>query len=348
MATAAKLNDDVTREANGGRARVVILATGGTIAGAAAAASDSLRYQAGALKIDTLLAAVPGLDTLAQVDAEQIASIDSKDASPSFWCDVSRRVNALLARDDVDGVVITHGTDTLEETAYWLHLTVASHKPVVMTAAMRPATASSADGPANLFDAVTVAASPQAVGQGVLIAFANRIHSARDVTKGSSHAVDAFVSPGTGPLGWVQDGKLAITRHPSTRHTTNSQFARVEGWDAAALVDVGIVMSYAGASDRMVRALCADDVKGIVVAGTGNGSIHRDVLLALIEAADAGVAVVRSSRTADIRVTEAVDDRQLGFVAAGTLNPYKARVLLMLAAASGEPIQAIRDMFAQY
>ncbi|MGI4860498.1 MAG: asparaginase [Janthinobacterium lividum] len=338
--------------------RVLILATGGTIAGAAGSAAQSLQYQAGALTLDVLLAAVPGLDRLAVIEAQQFAAIDSKDASLDFLCSLSREVMTALARDDVDGIVITHGTDTLEETAYWLHLTVGSDKPVVMTAAMRPATALSADGPANLFDAVTLAAAPAARGQGVLVAFANRIHSARDVVKASSHAVNAFASPEQGALGWVQDGRVAFTRTMqgahAALHTSASRFARVAGWRVAELAGVDIVVSYAGVSPRQIDALldgAAGAVAGVVVAGTGNGSMHADLQQALSRLARAGVAVVRSSRTLEVRVTRgaALDDAALGFVASGTLNPYKARLLLLLALSDAviEPaaLQAVFDAY---
>jgi L-asparaginase len=241
-------------------------------------------------------------------------------------------VNTLLAGDDIDGVVITHGTDTLEETAYLLHLAVKSTKPVVMTAAMRPATALSADGPLNLRNAVSLAASGAAAGQGVLVAFNNRIHCARDVTKVSTYAVDAFQSPEIGALGWVQDGRVELQRRALRPHTVNTPFTADAPWPA-----VEIVTSYAGVSRIAVDALVAAGVRGIVVAGTGNGSIHATLQDALMEAAAKGVAVVRASRVGSGHVMHngAAKDDALGFVSAGTLNPYKARVLLALALAGG-------------
>jgi len=184
--------------------RIALLATGGTIAGQAGDASKTAGYKAGVVGVDKLLDAVPALTQVAQIHAEQVASIDSKDMSTALWLTLAARVNALLEEDDIDGVVITHGTDTLEETAYLLHLTVKSEKPVVLTAAMRPSTALSADGPLNLLNAVTVAAHDGAAGQGVLVAFNNQIHSARDVTKTSTYAVDAFRTPEFGALGWCR------------------------------------------------------------------------------------------------------------------------------------------------
>lgn len=329
--------------------RIAVLATGGTIAGSAADSAQTAGYQAGVVGVDKLLAAVPGLANVARIDAEQVASIDSKDMPLALWATLAERVNALLASDDVDGVVITHGTDTLEETAYLLHLTVKHAKPVVLTAAMRPSSALSADGPLNLLGAVTVAASPAARGQGVLVAFNNRIHCARDIVKTSTYAVDAFQSPEIGALGWVQDGRVEFQRGAMRPHTSSTPFSI--GSVAAEWPVVEIVASYAGVSRVMVDALVAAGVRGIVVAGTGNGSIHTTLQSALADAVKKGIAVVRSSRVGSGHVMRngAASDDALGFVSAGTLNPYKARVLLMLALASGKSTAAeLQQIFDQY
>jgi L-asparaginase len=322
---------------------IAILATGGTIAGEAADASKTSGYKAGVVGVDKLVAAVPALARIARIRAEQVASIDSKDMTPALWVTLAERVNALLAQDDVDGIVITHGTDTLEETAYLLHLSVKSDKPVVLTAAMRPSTALSADGPLNLLNAVTVAASRAAWKQGVLVAFNNLIHSARDVTKTSTYAVDAFRSPEGGALGWVQDGQVEFQRGVTRLHTLHSQFNV-----GSNLPVVEIVTSYAGASRVSIDAFVASDVKGLVIAGTGNGSIHSLMQLAVADAIRQGVAIVRSSRVGSGHVMRngAAPDDTLGTVTAGTLNPYKARVLLMLALAAGvSDLQAIFDTY---
>ncbi|MGF6762554.1 L-asparaginase [Paraburkholderia sp. GAS33] len=326
--------------------RIAVLATGGTIAGSAADAANTSGYQAGVVGVDRLLEAVPALSGVAQIQPEQVASIDSKDMALALWATLAQRVNALLASDDIDGVVITHGTDTLEETAYLLHLTVKSTKPVVLTAAMRPSSALSADGPLNLLNAVTVAASPAAHGQGVLVAFNNRIHSARDVVKTSTYAVDAFQSPEVGALGWVQDGRVEFQRKVVRPHTVDTEFVIGTKWP-----NVEIVVSYAGASRIGVDALVAAGVRGIVVAGTGNGSIHASVQQALADAVSQGVVVVRSSRVGSGHVMRngAASDDALGFVTAGSLNPYKARVLLMLAlAAGGTGPVALQKIFDTY
>jgi L-asparaginase len=312
--------------------RVAVLATGGTIAGSAADAAQTAGYQAGVVGVDRLLAAVPAIAGVARIEAEQIASIDSKDLDLSLWSALAKRIDELAARDDIDGVVVTHGTDTLEETAYLLHLAVKTSKPVVMTAAMRPSSALSADGPLNLLGAVTVAATREAWGRGVLVAFNNRIHSARDIVKTSTYAVDAFQSPEVGALGWVQDGRVEFQRSVVRPHTAATPFAAGPDWPA-----VEIVASYAGASRTAVDAVVAAGVRGIVVAGTGNGSIPAVVQSALADAVQHGIAVVRASRVGSGHVMRngAASDDTLGFVSAGTLNPYKARVLLMLALAAG-------------
>ncbi|WP_248322166.1 asparaginase [Caballeronia sp. Sq4a] len=326
--------------------RIAVLATGGTIAGQAGNAASTAGYKAGVVGVDKLLDAVPALASVARIHAEQIASIDSKDMSLALWTTLAARINELAAQDDIDGIVVTHGTDTLEETAYLLHLTVKIAKPVVLTAAMRPSTALSADGPLNLLNAVTVAASKQASGQGVLVAFNNQIHSARDVTKTSTYAVDAFRSPETGVLGFVQDGRVEFQRAVTKPHTTASEFAVAESWPM-----VEIVASYAGVSRVAIDALVAAGVKGIVVAGTGNGSMHESIAEAVSDAVKAGVAVVRASRVGSGHVMRngAASDDVLGTVSAGTLNPYKARVLLMLALSAGiEDAAALQRIFDTY
>ena len=329
-----------------GLPRIAVLATGGTIAGSAADAANTSGYQAGVVGVDRLLEAVPALSGVAQIQPEQIASVDSKDMSLALWTTLAQRVNTLLASDEIDGVVITHGTDTLEETGYLLHLTVKGTKPVVLTAAMRPASALSADGPLNLLNAVTVAASAAAHGQGVLVAFNNRIHCARDVVKTSTYAVDAFQSPEVGALGWVQDGRVEFQRKVVRPHTVDTEFVIGTKWP-----NVELVASYAGVSRIAVDALVAAGVRGIVVAGTGNGSIHSSVQQALVDAVTQGVVVVRSSRVGSGHVMRngAAPDDVLGFVTAGSLNPYKARVLLMLAlAAGGTGAVALQKIFDTY
>jgi L-asparaginase len=314
------------------KANLVVIGTGGTIAGQGKASVNTSSYLCSVLGIDEILGAIPHVTNLANLRAEQLLQTGSENFNNAHLLAIGRRIAELLARDDVDGVVVTHGTDTLEETAYLLHLTVKSDKPVVLTAAMRPASALSADGPLNLLNAVTVAAHPGSRGQGVLVAFNNKLHSARDVVKTSTYAVDAFQSPEIGALGWVQDGRVEFQRAVVRPHTLATEFVIGPKWP-----HVEIVASYAGVSRIAVDALVAAGVRGIVVAGTGNGSIHVSMQQALADAASQGVAVVRSSRVGSGHVMRngAAADDALGFVSAGSLNPYKARVLLMLALAAG-------------
>ncbi len=321
-----------------------MIATGGTIAGQASDASKTAGYKAGVVGVDKLLDAVPALASVAEIHAEQIASIDSKDMSLALWSTLAARINPLLKQDDIDGVVVTHGTDTLEETAFLLHLTVKSAKPVVLTAAMRPSTALFADGLLNLLNAVTVAASQDSINKGVLVAFSNRIHSARDVTKTSTYAVDAFQSLEIGVLGFVQDGRVEFQRNVTRPHTTSSEFSIPDAWPM-----VEIVASYAGVSCVAVDALVQAGVKGIVVAGTGNGSMHSGITQALADAVKQGVAVVRSSRVGSGHVMRngAASDDALGTISAGGLNPYKARVLLLLALAA-KTAQNLQHVFDTY
>lgn len=318
------------------------MATGGTIAGEADDKGRPEAYRAGVLGVDILLAAVPTLSKIAQIEAAQIANIDSKDMTTELWKKLAQRVNQLLANNHVDGIVITHGTDTLEETAYFLHLTVKNKKPVVLTAAMRPSNALSADGPLNLQNAVVVAASKASVGQGVLVVMNGQIYSARDVTKTNTYSVDTFRSNEFGALGLVLGNQAQFQRSIAGMHmnTTESQF-NIDRWSE--LPSVEIVMSYAAPSCAAIDAFVRKGVKGLVIAGTGNGTIHASLEQAAIDAVKKGVAVVRSSRVCYGHMTHDAHDDQVGFLSAGTLNAWKARVLLMLILAEGVTDHAARQ-----
>lgn len=310
--------------------RIVILATGGTIAGSSADPASSARYQAATVPVSALVTAVPALQVVARVEAEQVAQLDSKDMSFSLWSALAARIAFWSTQPDVAGIVITHGTDTLEETAMALHLTQPCAVPVVLTAAMRPSTSQSADGPQNLLDAVRVAAHPGAAGKGVLVVLNQQIHAGRDAVKAHTSSVDAFVSPVAGPLGFVQDDFVRFTRAPAHGPRLWSMPA---GWP-----EVEIIASYAQPGRLAIDAMVAGGVRGLVVAAAGNGSVHEVLIDALADAARAGVAVVRSSRTGAGHVTiPAQPNPGVGaFVSAGDLNPYKARVVLLLALA-GDP-----------
>lgn len=303
--------------------KIAVLATGGTIAGRAAVANDNVGYTAAQLGVRELLAAVPALAAV-PIAAEQVAQVDSKDMSLQIWRDLALRCAHWLAQDDVGGVVITHGTDTLEETAYFLHAVLAPAKPVVLTCAMRPATALVPDGPQNLLDAVTVAGAAGA--RGVVAVCAGTIHGAVDVTKRHTYRLDAFGSGDAGPIGYVEEGKLRLARDwplPSDRapHALG-QFTGALVWPR-----VEIVMSHAGAGGAMVDALVDQGVEGLVVAGTGNGSVHHDLEAALHRAQLRGVKVMKSTRCAQGRVLPRPDDALRD--SAG-LSPVKARIALML------------------
>ena len=339
----AELSALLRRELTAAKPRVVLLATGGTIAGSASSADAVTGYRAGALGVDELLAAVPELKNVAEVRGETICAIDSKDMTDEIWLRLAACAGELLASDDVDGVVIAHGTDTLEETAYFLHLTVKSDKPLVLTGAMRPATALSADGPMNLLEAVRVAACKEAAGKGVLVVMDGEIHSARDVMKTRTLGVGAFSSPTFGCLGTVDAGAPVFYRTTARRHTTRSEF------DAAALPRVDILYGYAGDDGTLVDTCVRAGAKGIVYAGMGNGSIPADAEKALAKAAAGGIAVVRASRTMSGAVVSAESSYEsAGFIDADTLSPQKARVLLRFALGKTSDREELRRIFREY
>ncbi len=300
---------------------VVILGTGGTIAGTADEPGDNVGYSAAQIGVAQLVAAVPALAMLL-IEAEQLAQIDSKDMDFSIWRRLTERVAHHLARPSVKGIVITHGTDTLEETAYFLQRVLAPHKPVVLAAAMRPATALLADGPQNLLDAVNVARFDGA--QGVLAVLAGQVHSGVDVRKTHTYRLNAFGSGDAGVLGQIEEG--ALRRHRPWPQGEAFGLSRLPS-DAADWPRVELVTSHAGATGAVVRALCKDGVDGIVVAGTGNGSVHHALEAALHDAQAAGVRVWRSSRCGDGAVLGSADDALPG---AGALTPVQARIELML------------------
>ena len=305
----------------------VVLATGGTIAGTAASASDHTGYTAAQLGVQQLLSAVPGLHDALQGDTlvcEQVAQFDSKDMDHATWQTLALRCAHGLAQADVGGIVVTHGTDTLEETAWFLQAVLAPSKPVVLTCAMRPATALMPDGPQNVRDALAVVRDPMA--RGVLAVCAGQIHSAAQVQKVHPYRLDAFSSGEAGPQGWVEQGQVRwagmpaeVSVHAHARHA----LAR----PAADWPWVEVLHSHAGADARQVRALVAAGVDGLVVAGTGNGTVHQALLAALTEAQSQGVAVRLCTRCAEgqiVGVPAALPP------AAPGLNPFKARIALML------------------
>ena len=300
---------------------VVILGTGGTIAGTADMPGDNVRYRAAQLGVQQLIEAVPALAGQA-LQAEQVAQIDSKDMEHSIWLALAGRVQFHLAREEVAGVVVTHGTDTLEETAYFLQRVLAPRKPVVMTAAMRPATALLRDGPQNLLDAVSVARTDGACG--VVAVLAGQVHSAFDVRKVHSYRVDAFGSGDAGALGRMEEGRLCQWRAWPMGVAVGLE--RLPN-DLAAWPLVEIITSHAGAGGALVQAAQAQGVRGIVVAGTGNGHVHRALEAALRRAQQQGICVWRCTRCLDGPVFAAPDDP---LSSAGPLTPVQARIEMLL------------------
>ncbi|HET9369686.1 MAG TPA: type II asparaginase [Vicinamibacterales bacterium] len=325
---------------------VVILATGGTIAGAAASGTQS-GYTSGAVTIDAMIAGVPGLTDLANIKGEQISNVGSQDMSFAIMLKLANRINELAKTNAVDGIVVTHGTDTMEETAFFLNLTVKTDKPVVMVGSMRPSTAVSADGPLNLYNAVGVARDPRAKGRGVLVVMNDWIHAAHSLTKTSTTAVQTFLSPVRGLVGVAAYGTNDFYTTPSWKHTTQSEFD-VTG--ASTLPRVDILMAYADMSADLITASVNAGAKGIVIAGVGNGNMTKAALDAAAAAVKKGVVVVRSSRVPVGLVGRnvEVEDDKLGFIASDELNPQKSRILLTLALMKPRSPAEIQKLFQTY
>ena len=325
---------------------VVVLATGGTIAGAAGS-NVQAGYTSGQVGVDQLIAAVPEARKIANLRGEQVSNIGSQDMNDEVWLKLAGRVNALVAQPDVAGVVITHGTDTIEETAYFLNLVVKSKKPVVMTAAMRPATALSADGPLNFFNAVAVAAHKDAVGRGVLVVVNDWIHGAASLTKTSTTAVQTFLSPQSGLIGTVAYGTIEFYRGPIGKHTADSEFS-LNG--VTTLPRVDIIMAHENMDGALIDAAAAAGAKGIVIAGVGNGNLTKPAVDALAAQAKKGVICVRASRvvTGVVGRNVELEDDKLGFVASLDKNPQKARVLLRLALLKPRSAADVQRLFDDY
>jgi L-asparaginase len=326
--------------------KVVVLATGGTIAGKATS-NVTAGYTSGQVGVKELLDAVPEAKKLARLSGEQISNIGSQDMNDTVWIKLATRVNELLAKPDVSGVVITHGTDTIEETAYFLNLVVKSPKPVVLTAAMRPATALSADGPLNFFNAVAVAAAKDAPGHGVMVVLNDWIHGAASLTKTSTTAVQTFMSPLSGLLGTVTYGDIEWFRMPIGKNTTSSEFSVSS---TTVLPRVDIVMASENMDGVLINASAAAGAKGIVIAGVGNGNMTGTALKALAAQANKGIVAVRSTRVATGEVGRNVEvkDDSLHFVASLSKNPQKARVLLRLALLKTTDLATIQRYFDEY
>ena len=305
--------------------RVVVLGTGGTIAGTSASVGDNVGYTAAQRGVAQLVAAVPALAQVA-LETEQVAQLDSKDMGYAVWRQLAQRIAQHLARADVAGIVVTHGTDTLEETAWFLQRVLAPAKPVVLTAAMRPATALHSDGPQNLVDAIVIAR--EAGARGVVAALAGTLHAARDVRKVHPYRIDAFSSGDAGPLGRIEEGRLRRLRDwPDAGDGLGVESLPQESgeWPWVEIVTSGVQ-----ADGAAVRALLAAGVRGLVVATTRNGSVHANLEAALHAAQQQGVCVLRATRCLDGTIIEAAQGQPDALPSAGDLTPVKARVELML------------------
>lgn len=327
------------------KSRIAILGTGGTIAGFIDSTIATTGYTAGAIDIDVLIKAVPQIRDLADISWEQIANIDSSNMCDEIWLRLAKKIAKLFA-EGIDGVVITHGTDTMEETAYFLNLTIKSDKPVVLVGAMRPSTAISADGPKNLYNAVALVVNKEAKNKGVMVAMNDKILSARGVVKTHSLNVDAFSSPDFGDLGYIVDGKVFFYNNVTKAHTKNAPF---DVSKLTSLPKVDILYSYSNdGSGVAAKALFEHGTKGIVVAGSGAGSIHKNQKDVLKELLKKGLKVVVSSRVVAGCVAVSDSDEKLGFISAEDLNPQKARVLLILALTKTSDPKKIQEYFLKY
>jgi L-asparaginase len=326
--------------------RVIILATGGTIAGAGASA-DRAGYTAGKIPIDDLIGGIPAVKKIANITGEQVASVGSQDMTIDIWEKLAIRINEIFKNNEADGIVVTHGTDTQEETGYFLDLVVASKKAVVLTGSMRPATAISADGPKNLYDAITVAIEPKSKGRGVLISFNEGIFDAREVMKLSTTKTNAFGSPNTGAVGQVYDGKVVYYSTSEREVNVGTPFSVTAD---TKLPRVDIVYMYADAPADQIDMLISKKVDGIVIAGVGNGNFNKAYTDAVKRAVKAGIIVCRASRAPSGRVVlhDEINDEELGTIVSDDLSPQKARILLMLGLTKTKDKKQLQDYFFKY
>ncbi|MBB3642378.1 asparaginase [Variovorax atrisoli] len=345
-AGAALLGASVIAQAQQALPNVVILATGGTIAGAGASAVNSATYAAAKVGVEKLIAGLPELSKVANVRGEQVFQVASESLTNDNLLTLAKRVSALSKQSDVDGIVITHGTDTLEETAYFLTLTVHTNKPIVVVGSMRPGTALSADGALNLYNAVNVAGSKDAMGKGVLVTMNDNIDTGRDVSKNVNIKTNAFSSQ-WGPLGMIVEGRNYWFRAPVKRHTMNSEF---DIDSITALPPVEIAMGYEGVSSVAIDAIAKSGAKALIHGGTGNGSVADRIVPNLQKARADGVIVIRSARVPDgfvIRNAEQPDDKY-DWVVAHDLRPQKARILAMVALTKTNNTKELQRIFWEY
>lgn len=321
---------------------VHILATGGTIAGAGTSATGS-NYTAGQVAIGTLLDAVPEVNDVAEVTGEQIVNIGSQDMTDDVWLTLSKRINEIFENNEADAVVITHGTDTMEETAFWLSLTVKSKRPVVLVGAMRSSTAMSADGPLNLYNAVVAAADKASADKGVMVAMNGLLIPGQIVSKTNTTSVETFQASTGGPIGYVFGGKV----YYNMSYGLTAQRIVFDVSNLTKLPKVGIVYAYSNIEADMLDPILNGGYKGVIHAGLGNGNIHKNVFPVLEKAREQGILVVRSSRVPSGNTTldAEVDDNKYEFIASQSLSPQKARILLMLSLTTTTDWQQIQKYF---
>jgi len=329
---------------------VYVLSTGGTIAGAGSSSTDLSNYKPGAILGEQLVKAVPQIAQIADVRVEQIVNVNSSDITIENWLTLAKRIQSIIKETpSVAGFVVTSGTNTLEETAFFLNLTVRSDKPVVVVGSMRPSTAISADGPLNLLNAVRTAIASDAKGKGALIVMNDEINGARDATKTNTLRVETFKSPELGLLGYVDEDKVSFYRASTKRHTANSEF---DITNLTTLPKVTILYSYIDPDASMIEAAIKSGAKGIVFAGTGNGalSIMEETVLKEVAAMPAAArpALVRSSRVGNGRVIATAEYDALNVIPSDTLNAQKARILLMLALTRTSDPKELRRIFSDY
>ncbi len=328
--------------------RIKIIGTGGSIAGIGLHRFDYTQYAelGKKLTIEQSLDRIPEANDIADIRSENLISVGSGAIGPTEWLQLSHRINNLLKTEDLDGIVVTHGTATLEETSYFLQLTIKSKKPVVVTGAMRPPTAVGTDADINLLDAIRVATSPEAVGKGVLTVLNNEIHSARDVQKANTLRIETFRANELGFLGYADsDGQVLFYREPTRRHTSSSAF------DVDCITDlprVDIVYAYGGSDSLLINAVRRNHSDGMVMTGFGSGTFPPDMLDAGSEAVKEGIPVVIASRSTAGRTVITPRVTRLGFIVADNLQPQKARVLLMLGLTTTNNHKILQQMFMEY
>lgn len=324
--------------------KVAIIATGGTIAGTGQLGKTTT-YRAGEISVEDIISSIPMIKDRAEIETIQLFNVDSNEMNPEKWTQLAKVVNEVSRREDIDGIVVTHGTDTLDETAYFLNLTIYSYKPIVITGAMRPATATSADGPFNLYQAVCLAVNDEAKNKGVMALFSSTIYAARDIQKVNNYKIDAFDQKSFGCLGYMQDEKVYFYSETFKTHTLHSVFSLGE---IEILPDVAIAYFYAGAQASILEDL-AKTHQGIVLVGSGSGNYNQAWLHMIEKLSNEGIVFVRASRVpAGIIFDDDVFDPQHLCIPANTLSPQKARVLLMLCLSRTKNISQIKSIFQQY